>query len=148
MLAIKQQSGGKETASQQCPWCWAEELDADFSLCSQQCSQTQLELGGWKSQVCTLSLLQAGMDSHPPKKRSQLSLAPGCQRPFPKPCSCHSPHSALAQSHKSWASEQGGQRMPWGWSWSALPEQRGCFPWGHFVFTLFVSLGPSCLATG
>lgn len=31
---------------------------------------------------------------------------------------------------------------------SALPEQHSRFPSGQFVFTVFVSLGPSCLATG
>lgn len=40
------------------------------------------------------------MGSHSPQKRSQLSLDLGCHRSFLKPCSCHPPHSALAQPHK------------------------------------------------
>lgn len=86
-------SRGTETVPRQwCPGCCAEKLDTHFL--SVPCTDTA-GAGGSKSQVCALSQLQAGVGSHP--LGAQLSLDPGCQSPFPKPCTCHPLTQALVQ---------------------------------------------------
>lgn len=126
-----------------CPECWAEGLDTDFpsSPGSAQCpTQAQLEQGAGRARcVPSVSLLQADVGSQPAEKRSQLSLDPGCQSPFPKPCTCHAPPTAPQICREEDRGSHG--------SGAAVPSQ-SCSPSGHFVFIIFVSLGPSCLATG
>lgn len=87
---------------------------------------------GWKRQVCTLSLLQAGVGCHPLKRRRQLSS--DSLRSWDR--AWHSPTKPGTPGEKDTGPQVG----------SALPEQRSRFPFRAVCFHCICGSGTQLLS--